>query len=264
VARRFIIDPGAPAATPLLAPGGPAAWGPDGRLAILETAGVTVIDPATGARVVIPALDGVDAAAQWTADGSGLLATRYDPTTDSSTAGVLTLEGRFIAGARPSWSAIGRDRPYGADGTFLVDAITDGPTESEQSIVEQGTDPDAPMTWLLSRQPGPDPRIIDHAWDAAGFGQWVTLATKDAIEVVHLGPPVDSIPAVPEKRASLPLADAASIVGVAPDDSAVILQMSGAGGDGLELYRVDTRTGGAVRLDRPGGISSFAGWAAPS
>ena len=165
-----------------------------------------------------------------------------------------------MAGARPSWSATGNDRDYGADGTFVVDAISDGPTGSEQAIGERPAGQENLVPWLVVHQPGPDPTILDHGWDAAGAGQWVILRTDAAVELVHLGPPVGTQPAVPTKRATLPPSDAASIVGVAPDDSAVILEMGGGDGTGLGLFRVDTRTGGAIRIDRPGGMSNFAGW----
>ena len=261
MSRRLVFDLHAPGQAPLVLPGGTPAWGPDGRLAITDATGVTLVDPVSGTRSAIVDPDGVDAADVWAADGSGLLASRYDGTTDSSTAGVLGADGRFVAGVRPPWPATGGDRPFGADGAFVSDSLSEGPTTSERSIVEQRPGQDVPLTWLVEKKPGSDPTILDHTWDAAGVGQWVTLGSTDAVRLVHIVKPTGSKPVTPKEHATLASTVGATIAGVAPDDLAVILAMGDAGSATGGLFRVDTQTGASVRLDGAGGFSSFAGWA---
>ncbi len=261
VARRLVFDLQAPARAPLVVSAGTPAWGPDGRLAITHATGVTLVDPASGRTTTIVDPEGVDAADVWAADGSGLLASRYDGSTDSSTAGVLGLDGTFAAGARPPWPATGRDRPYGADGAFVSDSVSDGATTSERAIIEQRAGQDTPLAWLIERQPGPDPAIVDHTWDAAGTGQWVTLGGKDTIRLVRIVRPTGSKPATPDEHATIASTVDATIAGVAPDNSAVILSMGDPGTATAGLFRLDTRAGTSVRIDEPGAISTFAGWA---
>ena len=74
VARRLVVDLRNPARAPLVVAAGSAAWGPDGRLAIIGPDGATVIDPVTDGNAVIAIPDSVDVAAEWTADGSALVA----------------------------------------------------------------------------------------------------------------------------------------------------------------------------------------------
>jgi hypothetical protein len=116
--------------------------------------------------------------------------------------------------------------------------------------------------WLIVHQPGSDPSIDDHAWDAAGTGQWVVLDRDGTVRLVHISGPTATGPATPEEHATLTLPHGATIVGVAADDGAVILATGDLHTPAAALLRVDTRTGVAVRIDRVGGASTFAGWAA--
>jgi hypothetical protein len=261
VDRRLIFDLRAPGDPPRVVPAGYAFWGPDGTLAVIGAPGVTYVDPTSGHLVQVPTTADLETATVWAADGSGLLASRHEAN-DTSTPGVLTTDGSFVEGVQVPYSTIGLGRPYGADGTLVSDATSDGPTGSEQVILEERKAAVGNRAWLIVHQPGSDPSIDDHAWDAAGTGQWVVLDRDGTVRLVHISAPTATGPETPEEHACLTLPHGATIVGVAADDGAVILATGDLHTPAAALLRVDTKTGVAVRIDRGGGASTFAGWAA--
>ena len=257
VGRRIVVDLRSPDRDPVVVPAGSAAWGPDGRLAIVGAPGATFFDHASGRMVVGSGSDTTDISTMWAADGTGLLATRA--VQDVAVAGVFTPDGRFIAGVRPGFSTTGLGRPYGVTGRILVDEVTDGADGSDHGIVEPRPGLGAPSGWLVVRQPGPDPDIFDHAWDAAGTGQWVTVGRDGDAHLVLLSGPGRST-----DKARFRMTERPAIVGIAPDDSAVVVAMDATDASPAGLLWIDTTTGTTAHIDRAGGASFFAGWATAS
>jgi hypothetical protein len=255
VQRRLIVDLREPGRAPLIVPGGPASWGPDGRLAIVGGFETTFVDPARGEQVVASNPEGATISTVWAADGSGVLATRMGAN-EVAIPGIVTPAGRFIDGARIASPSFGVGRPYGALGTVIEDAVSDGPNGSDHALMEERAD-GPPLTWILVHRPGPDPSIFDHAWDAAGTGQWVLIGRDGRARLVHLAGP-----GAPVERATFEAAGEPRIVGVAPDGGSVMVAIEATDTEPAALLRVDASTGAVIRIDSAGGASSFAGWAA--
>ena len=261
VDRRLIFDLRSPGDPPRVVPDGYAFWGPDGTLAVIGAPGVTYVDPTSGHMVQVATTADLDTATVWAADGSGLLASRHDAD-DTFTPGVLATDGSFVEGVQMPYSTIGIGRPYGADGAVVGDAVSEGPTGAEQVILEERPAKAGNLAWLVVHQPGSDPSIDDHAWDAAGTGQWVVLDRDGTARLVHITRPTAAGRGTPEEHATLKLPHGARIAGVAADDTAVVLASGELHTATAALWLVDVTTGAAVRIDRLGGASTFAGWAA--
>jgi hypothetical protein len=251
----LIVDLRDPGRAPVVVPGGPAAWGPDGRLAILDELGAIFLDPVRGSRVVATVPDEVSVATTWAADGSGLLAARPG-TGDASIAGTFTPDARFVDGARPAYSTTGVDLPFGADGTFVGDGISEGPDRSESLILEPAEGGGLPIVWLKVSQPGSDAIILDHAWDSKGTGLWVLLARPGSASLAHLAGPGKQ-----EERARFDVTEGAAIVGVDAGGDAVVVSIDATDAAPAAILRIDTATGATVHLEGAGGAPTFAGWA---
>jgi hypothetical protein len=113
------------------------------------------------------------------------------------------------------------------------------------------------VVWLEVHARDSDPSILDHAWDSAGVGQWVLLGRDGAARLVHL-----SRPGALDERAVFEMTGQPRIVGVAPNDKAIVVAMYAADGAPPALLRIDPSTGAVVRIERADGLSYFAGWAA--
>lgn len=255
VVRRLIFDLHDVARPPLMVPAGEVAWSPDGRLAILDASHTTFVDPARGEQVVASHPDRVSLSPVWAADGSGLLGSRYGAN-DLPIPGIFAPDGGFNDGLKTPHSTTGVGRPYGPGGNVVGDAWAEGEAGTDHAITELRPGQRQPLTWITVHAPGPDPSIIDHAWDAAGTGQWIVFGRDGKATVVHLEGPGE-----PEERASFAIVEEAEIVGVAPDD-AVIVAIPGSETAAAGLVRIETSTGQVIRIGRADGLSSFAGWAA--
>jgi hypothetical protein len=233
-----------------------AGWGPRGDLAVVAPRPV-LVDPAAGTTTRITVPPSVDLLAAWAADGSGWLAIEHVGEFDQR-AGTLHLDGTFAAGARRAYGATGRERPTGARGEVVGEAVSDGPAGSETAIVDfgPGTCPRC-IVWARFQTPGDMPTFNDFAWDASGDGLWLTWQSADRKRawLGHMTTPGKDDPIV-----DLPAGIDLDIVGISPTDAWLVLRA----GEQRRLVIADTlaRTTRVIAQPLvPGGPAPiFAGW----
>lgn len=239
------------------------AWGPDGRLAILDGSDVAILDVDEGwsrrAHVAIPRdvrLRSPDGRGPiWTAAGDGLLGLRWDGT--AFVPGMLGLDGAWRRTEAPVvFAPTGRERIMDTRGWVLSDgcAATAEPPRSGDGC---GLDAVLPGTFELEVwHPG---ETLSAVWAANGAEAWVLVdASGDSgllTTEIRKGPALDvSIVQVigdVEGRWEQPTID-----GLTRDDERMVLSYGSRDAPRHMTVLVDTVTGDWLAAD-----GTFAGWA---
>jgi len=172
-------------------------WGPSGRLLVQQTAGLTSADPASGTTIGISLADGIELRGPepgasvlaerfvWTADGTGILATRT--TGDTVEHGDVSIEdGSFTLGTPATYQATGLGRATGSDGSTLGTACDSGPTPSSSGcVVGTRADDSMPIAVWYPETLGAPP-ALDAAFAADGARVWMLLPPEQAGPLVAL------------------------------------------------------------------------------
>lgn len=214
------------------------AWGPDGRLALVDPLRITVINPfdeSGRTTVTVPADVIVIAGSDdeiWTNAGDGFLAVRQVGGT--SRPGILRLDGTFSDDDSPVvYAPHGTERVYDAEGRQLLvlcQSLDDEGRGIDCGVVAEHLERSGGPTAPWYREDG-GARILDHRFDAAGSAAWVLLTrpsadgTTEELEL-RLAGPSGTIETTTLSDVVADAATSADLAGISTDDGRLVVRLA--------------------------------------